>query len=69
MVLCQTFSYLMNNGKPDIFKLDKTLGELEEAGFLAINNRKNTTVNATTVALFRPVAAYLSTANENVLLR
>lgn len=52
---------LLENGRPNVFKLETTLQELDEAGLLASHN----THNATTIALYRPIATYFSTPLKN----
>lgn len=69
--LNKTLSYLLENGQPDVFKLDKALQQLDEAGFLVINPSKETDSNGTTphaisVALYQPVADYFAKPLKNL---
>ncbi len=64
--LNKIFSDLLENGQPNVFKLEKTLQQLEKTGFLAradINDNNN---KVATVALFQPIAAHYSTPLKNL---
>lgn len=55
-------SPLLENGQPNVFKLDKALQQLDETGLLVSSN----THGAKTVALYRPIAAYFATPLKNL---